>query len=75
MPDVYPFERLEIELLKGNRSMKVQEFLEPSEKKAQETKSLEVTFSPTDEDIGKALFVKLNYTFMMMILHPKKGKL
>ncbi|XP_055440930.1 vascular cell adhesion protein 1-like isoform X2 [Bubalus kerabau] len=55
VPDVYPFERLEIELLKGNRSMKVQEFLEPSEKKAQETKSLEVTFSPTDEDIGTAL--------------------
>ncbi|XP_005678098.2 PREDICTED: vascular cell adhesion protein 1 isoform X2 [Capra hircus] len=55
VPDVYPFERLEIELLKSNRSMKVQEFLEPSEKKAQETKSLEVTFSPTDEDIGKAL--------------------
>ncbi|XP_068821598.1 vascular cell adhesion protein 1-like isoform X4 [Capricornis sumatraensis] len=55
VPDVYPFERLEIEFLKGNRSMKVQEFLEPSEKKAQETKSLEVTFSPTDEDIGKAL--------------------
>ncbi|CAI9151847.1 unnamed protein product [Rangifer tarandus platyrhynchus] len=55
VPDVYPFERLEIELFKGNRSMKIQEFLEPSEKKAQETKSLEVTFSPTDEDIGKAL--------------------
>lgn len=55
VPDVYPFERLEIELLKGNHSMKIQEFLEPSEKKAQETKSLEVIFIPTDEDIGKAL--------------------
>ena len=55
VPDVYPFERLEIELLKGNRPMKVQDFLEPSEKKAQETKSLDVTFSPTDEDIGTAL--------------------
>ncbi|KAB0385098.1 hypothetical protein FD755_000054 [Muntiacus reevesi] len=55
VPDVYPFERLEIELFKGNRSMKIQEFLEPSEKKAQETKSLKVTFSPTDEDIGKAV--------------------
>ncbi|XP_061267030.1 vascular cell adhesion protein 1-like isoform X2 [Bos javanicus] len=55
VPDVYPFERLEIELLKGNHPMKVQDFLEPSEKKAQETKSLDVTFSPTDEDIGTAL--------------------
>ena len=42
-------------MLKGNRTMRIQEFLEPSEKKAQETKSLEVTFLPTDEDIGKAL--------------------
>ncbi|XP_010829277.1 PREDICTED: vascular cell adhesion protein 1-like isoform X2 [Bison bison bison] len=55
VPEVYPFERLEIELLKGNHPMKVQDFLEPSEKKAQETKSLDVTFSPTDEDIGTAL--------------------
>uniref|UniRef100_A0A8C6B0Q4 Vascular cell adhesion protein 1 n=1 Tax=Monodon monoceros TaxID=40151 RepID=A0A8C6B0Q4_MONMO len=55
VPDVYPFERLEIELLKGNRSVKTQDFLEVSEMKSQETKSLEVTFTPIDEDIGKAL--------------------
>uniref|UniRef100_A0A8C0CEM1 Vascular cell adhesion protein 1 n=1 Tax=Balaenoptera musculus TaxID=9771 RepID=A0A8C0CEM1_BALMU len=55
VPDVYPFERLEIELLKGNRSVKTQNFLEVSEMKSQETKSLEVTFTPIDEDIGKAL--------------------
>ncbi|XP_007449679.1 PREDICTED: vascular cell adhesion protein 1 isoform X4 [Lipotes vexillifer] len=55
VPDVYPFERLEIELLKGNRSLKTQNFLEVSEMKSQETKSLEVTFTPIDEDIGKAL--------------------
>ncbi|XP_059998429.1 vascular cell adhesion protein 1 [Lagenorhynchus albirostris] len=55
VPDVYPFERLEIELLKGNHSVKTQNFLEISEMKSQETKSLEVTFTPIDEDIGKAL--------------------
>ncbi|XP_059941671.1 vascular cell adhesion protein 1 isoform X3 [Mesoplodon densirostris] len=55
VPDVYPFERLEIELLKGNHSVKKQNFLEVSEMKSQETKSLEVTFIPIDEDIGKAL--------------------
>lgn len=42
-------------MFKGNRSMKIQDFLEPSEEKAQETKSLEVIFTPTAEDIGKAL--------------------
>uniref|UniRef100_A0A8C6BMH9 Ig-like domain-containing protein n=1 Tax=Monodon monoceros TaxID=40151 RepID=A0A8C6BMH9_MONMO len=55
VPAVYPFEKLEIELLKGNRSVKTQNFLEPSEMKYQETKSLEVTFTPVYEDIGKAL--------------------
>eukprot|EP00069_Balaena_mysticetus_P009105 bmy_20010T0 len=55
VPAVYPFEKLEIELLKGNRSVKTQNFLEPSEMKSQETKSLEVTFTPIDEDIGKDL--------------------
>ncbi|XP_065728188.1 vascular cell adhesion protein 1 isoform X3 [Phocoena phocoena] len=55
VPDVYPYERLEIELLKGNRSVKTQDFLEVSEMKSQETKSVEVTFTPIDEDIGKAL--------------------
>ncbi|XP_057599839.1 vascular cell adhesion protein 1 [Hippopotamus amphibius kiboko] len=55
VPDVYPPERLEIKLLKGNTSLKKQEFLEPSEIKAKETKHLEVTLTPVDEDIGKAL--------------------
>uniref|UniRef100_A0A8C0DQX7 Ig-like domain-containing protein n=1 Tax=Balaenoptera musculus TaxID=9771 RepID=A0A8C0DQX7_BALMU len=55
VPAVYPFEKLEIELLKGSRSVKTENFLEPSEMKSQETKSLEVTFPPIDEDIGKDL--------------------
>ena len=55
VPVVYPFEKLEIELLKGNRSVKTENFLEPSEMKSQETKCLEVTFTPIDEDIGKDL--------------------
>lgn len=55
VPDVYPFDRLEIALLKDNRLLKNQEFLEPMERKSLETKSLEVTFTPTSGDIGKAL--------------------
>lgn len=55
VPDVYPFDRLEIDLLKDNRLLKNQEFLEPTESKSLENMSLEVTFTPTREDMGKAL--------------------
>ncbi|XP_004689789.1 PREDICTED: vascular cell adhesion protein 1 [Condylura cristata] len=55
VPDVYPFDRLEIDLLKGDQLMKNQEFLEGMHTKSLETKSLEVTFTPVNEDVGKAL--------------------
>ncbi|XP_028009773.2 vascular cell adhesion protein 1 isoform X2 [Eptesicus fuscus] len=55
VPDVYPFDRLEIDLLKDNSVLKNQEFLEPMESKSLENMSLEVTFTPTREDMGKAL--------------------
>uniref|UniRef100_A0A8C3YCI2 Vascular cell adhesion molecule 1 n=1 Tax=Catagonus wagneri TaxID=51154 RepID=A0A8C3YCI2_9CETA len=55
VPDVYPAEKLEIRLLKDNHSVATQDFLEPMDVKSQETKSLEFTFTPTEEDIGKAL--------------------
>lgn len=42
-------------LLKGDHLMKNQEFVEDMDVKALETKSLEVTFTPTNEDIGKTL--------------------
>ncbi|XP_051021496.1 vascular cell adhesion protein 1 [Acomys russatus] len=54
-PDVYPFDRLEMDIFKGDQLMKTQEFLEEMEKKSLETKSLEVTFTPVIEDIGKVL--------------------
>ena len=55
VPDVYPFDRLEIELLKGESIMKNKIFLEDVSKKSLETKSLEMTFIPTTEDTGKVL--------------------
>ncbi|KAM8783125.1 vascular cell adhesion protein 1 [Rhynchonycteris naso] len=55
VPDIYPSERLEIDLLKGQQLLKNQDFPDPMEKKSLETKSVEVTFTPTREDIGKAL--------------------
>uniref|UniRef100_A0A8I3WBB2 Vascular cell adhesion protein 1 n=1 Tax=Callithrix jacchus TaxID=9483 RepID=A0A8I3WBB2_CALJA len=55
VPDVYPFDRLEMSLLKGDHLMKNQEFLEDLDTKSLETKSLEVTFTPVIEDIGKVL--------------------
>ncbi|XP_019479371.1 PREDICTED: vascular cell adhesion protein 1 isoform X1 [Hipposideros armiger] len=53
--DVYPFDRLEIYLSKGDHVLKMEDFIEPMEKKSLETKSLKVTFTPTNEDTGKAL--------------------
>ncbi|KAM5202412.1 vascular cell adhesion protein 1 isoform 2-T2 [Hipposideros larvatus] len=55
VPDVYPFDRLEIYLSKGDHVLKMEDFIEPMEKKSLETKSLKVTFTPTNEDTGKAL--------------------
>lgn len=54
-PDVYPFDRLEMDLFKGDHLIKTQEFTEDTEKKSLETKSLEATFTPDIGDIGKAL--------------------
>lgn len=53
--DVYPSERLEMELFKGDQLLKTEMFAEVMEKKSLETKSLEVTFTPGLEDIEKAL--------------------
>ncbi|XP_059120969.1 vascular cell adhesion protein 1 [Peromyscus eremicus] len=53
-PDVYPADRLEMDLLKGDRLLKTQVFVEEV-KKSLVTKSLEVTFTPVLEDTGKAL--------------------
>ncbi|XP_012510360.1 PREDICTED: vascular cell adhesion protein 1 isoform X3 [Propithecus coquereli] len=55
VPDVYPFDRLEIDLWKGDHHMKSQAFVEDVERKSLETKSVEVTFTPIIEDTGKAL--------------------
>uniref|UniRef100_A0A8C9PCN8 Vascular cell adhesion protein 1 n=1 Tax=Spermophilus dauricus TaxID=99837 RepID=A0A8C9PCN8_SPEDA len=55
IPDVYPFDRLEMDLWKDDHLMKNQEFLEDMDRKSLETKSLEVTFTPVLEDTGKAL--------------------
>lgn len=55
IPNVYPSDRLEIELLKGESIMKNKTFLVDGHKKSLETKSLEMTFIPTTEDTGKVL--------------------
>ncbi|XP_028745998.1 vascular cell adhesion protein 1 [Peromyscus leucopus] len=55
VPDVYPFDHLEIELLKGETVLMNKYFLEEMSMKSLETKSLEMTFIPTTEDTEKAL--------------------
>ncbi|KAL6055799.1 hypothetical protein STEG23_028759, partial [Scotinomys teguina] len=55
VPDVYPFDHLEIELLKGETTLMNKYFLEEMSIKSLQTKSLEMTFIPTTEDTGKVL--------------------
>lgn len=51
--DVYLFDRLEIELFKGESIMKKKNFLEDVDNKFLEIKSLEMIFIFIIEDIGK----------------------
>ncbi|XP_025259026.1 vascular cell adhesion protein 1 isoform X4 [Theropithecus gelada] len=73
--DVYPFDRLEIDLMKGDHLMKSQEFLEDADRKSLETKSLEVTFTPVIEDIGKVLVcrAKLHIDEMDSVLTEREA--
>ncbi|XP_042532565.1 vascular cell adhesion protein 1 [Dipodomys spectabilis] len=72
VPDVYPFDRLEVDLLKGDHLMKNQDFLEDMERKSLETKTLEVTFTPVIEDIGKALVCRAKLHIDEMDSAPKE---
>lgn len=72
VPNVYPFDRLEIELLKGETMMKNKEFLEEEDKKSLETKSLEMTFIPTMEDTGKVLVCQAKLHIDEMEFEPKQ---
>uniref|UniRef100_A0A8C7C2R4 Vascular cell adhesion protein 1 n=1 Tax=Neovison vison TaxID=452646 RepID=A0A8C7C2R4_NEOVI len=72
VPDVYPFDRLEVNLMKDNKLLKNKEFLEPMERKSLETKSLAVTFIPTNEDIGKALVCQAKLNIDEFDFEPKE---
>lgn len=72
VPDVYPFDRLEIELLKGESIMKKKNFLEDVDNKSLETKSLEMTFIPTTEDTGKVLVCQAKLHIDEMEFEPKQ---
>ena len=72
VPNVYPFDRLEIELFKGESIMMNKIFLEDASKKALETKSLEKTFTPTAEDTGNVLVCLARLPIDEMEFEPKQ---
>uniref|UniRef100_A0A2R8ZFE6 Vascular cell adhesion protein 1 n=1 Tax=Pan paniscus TaxID=9597 RepID=A0A2R8ZFE6_PANPA len=72
VPSVYPLDRLEIELLKGETILKNIEFLEDTDMKSLENKSLEMTFIPTIEDTGKALVCQAKLHIDDMEFEPKQ---
>lgn len=72
VPDVYPFDRLEIYLLKGDHLLKTEDFLEPTVAKSLETKSLKVTFTPTSEDTGKALVCQAKLYITEIDVEPQE---
>lgn len=55
VPDVYPLERLELQLLKGGSVVEKKNFPMGADKKSLETGSLDMTFVPTTEDTGEVL--------------------
>lgn len=69
---VYPLDRLEIELLKGETVLENKEFLEDTDMKSLENKSLEATFIPTTEDTGKALVCQAKLHMDEMEFEPKQ---
>ena len=72
VPNVYPSDRLEIELFKGESIMMNKTFLEDVSKKALETKSLEMTFIPTIEDTGNVLVCLAQLPIDEMEFEPKQ---
>ncbi|XP_023365678.1 vascular cell adhesion protein 1 isoform X2 [Otolemur garnettii] len=74
VPNVYPFDRLEIELLKGDTILKNENFLEELDRKSLETKSLEMTFIPTTEDTGKVLVCQAKLQIDGLEFEPKQRK-
>lgn len=72
VPNVYPFDLLEIELLKGESIMKNKNFLDEADSKSLETKSLEMTFIPTTEDTGNVLVCRAKLHIDEMELEPKQ---
>ncbi|XP_010587810.2 vascular cell adhesion protein 1 [Loxodonta africana] len=73
VPDVYPFDRLEIELLKGESIMMMKkDFVQDMDRQSPETKSLEMTFIPTTEDTGKVLVCRAKLNIDKMEFEPKQ---
>uniref|UniRef100_A0A6I8P915 Vascular cell adhesion molecule 1 n=1 Tax=Ornithorhynchus anatinus TaxID=9258 RepID=A0A6I8P915_ORNAN len=71
---VYPSERLKIELLKDGHIIREKEFFMDEEKKSLETKSLEVTITPTTLDIGKSITCQAELPIVDMEFFPKLRK-
>ena len=72
VPEVYPLERLQIQLLKGERLMESKNFLEAVEKDSLETGSVEMTFIPTIDDTGKVLVCQAKLQVDEMEFEPKQ---
>ncbi|KAM6219282.1 vascular cell adhesion protein 1 [Rhynchocyon petersi] len=72
VPDVYPLDRLEIELLKEDSIITNKGFLEDMNKQSLETKSLEMTFTPTTKDTGKVLVCRAKLNISEIEFEPKQ---
>lgn len=72
VPNVYPFDHLEIELLIGETTLMNKYFLEEMDRKSLETKSLEITFTPTTDDTGKVLVCRAKLHTGEMESEPKQ---
>ncbi|XP_042317336.1 vascular cell adhesion protein 1 [Sceloporus undulatus] len=55
VPKVYPSERLVVSLKRDGEVLKVEEFFNDEPTRLVETKTVNITFTPTEEDIGKEI--------------------
>ncbi|XP_060629991.2 vascular cell adhesion protein 1 [Anolis sagrei] len=72
VPKVYPSERLVLSLKREGKVLKEAEFFHETPTKSLETKTLSVTFTPTEEDIGKEITCIAELPIEEMEFEPKQ---
>ncbi|KAH0618371.1 hypothetical protein JD844_017508 [Phrynosoma platyrhinos] len=72
VPKVYPSERLVVSLKREREVLKVEEFFHEEPTRSVETKTVNITFTPTEEDIGKEIVCIAELPIEELEFEPKQ---